>query len=219
MLPHGFEGAGPEHCSARMERYLMLSAESNIQIVYPTTAAQHFHVLRRQVKRNWRKPLVILTPKGLLRDPDFGSPLQDLSKGHFHDVLPDPVVGAGSAVRKVLLCSGKIAVELIKERNQRQLTDIAVVRLEQLYPLPLGDLERILNGYGRDFRLDWVQEEPWNMGAWQFLRTRLGERVFGRYPLNLISRPESASPSTGSKNAHKLEQKDIIEEALSHKPQ
>jgi 2-oxoglutarate dehydrogenase E1 component len=219
MLPHGFEGAGPEHCSARMERYLMLSAESNIQIVYPTTAAQHFHVLRRQVKRNWRKPLVILTPKGLLRDPDVSSPLRDLTKGYFHDVLPDPVVGVGQDVRKVLLCTGKIAVELLKERNQREIKDIAIVRLEQLYPLPMGDLQKILTGYGTGFQLHWVQEEPWNMGAWQFLRTRLGERVFGQYNLNLISRPESASPSTGSKNAHKLEQKDIIEEALSPKPQ
>lgn len=214
MLPHGFEGAGPEHCSARMERYLMLSAENNIQVVYPTTAAQQFHVLRRQVKRNWRKPLVILTPKGLLRDPDVGSPLQDLTKGCFQDVLPDPFVQPGQRVRRVLLATGKIAVELIKERNKRELSDIAVVRLEQLYPLPLADLQRTFAGYGPDFQLFWVQEEPWNMGAWQFLRTRLGDRVFGHYELNLVSRPESASPSTGSKNAHKLEQHDIIEAAL-----
>lgn len=214
MLPHGFEGAGPEHCSARMERYLMLSAENNIQVVYPTTAAQHFHVLRRQVKRNWRKPLVILTPKGLLRDPDVSSPLLELTKGYFHDVLPDPFIKPGQSVRRVLLATGKIAVELIKERNKRELSDIAVVRLEQLYPLPLADLQQTFASYGPNFQLFWVQEEPWNMGAWQFLRTRLGERVFGQYELNLVSRPESASPSTGSKNAHKLEQHDIIEAAL-----
>lgn len=216
MLPHGFEGAGPEHCSARMERYLMLSAENNIQVVYPTTAAQHFHALRRQVKRHWRKPLVILTPKSLLRDPDVSSPLQDLTKGCFHDVLDDPSITSKSDIRRVLLCSGKIAVDLMKERQKRELKHIAIVRLEQLYPLPLGDLERILTSYGPDFQLFWVQEEPWNMGAWQFLRTRLGERVFGTYELNLVSRPESASPSTGSKNAHKLEQQDIIEAALGN---
>ncbi len=215
-LPHGFEGAGPEHCSARMERYLMLSAENNIQVVYPTTAAQHFHVLRRQVKRNWRKPLVILTPKSLLRDPDVSSPLQDLTKGCFHDVLDDSFVTPGPGVKRILLCSGKIAVDLQKERNKRELRDIAIVRLEQLYPLPLADLQRVLAGYGSDFQLFWVQEEPWNMGAWQFLRSRLGERVFGKYELNLVSRPESASPSTGSKNAHKLEQQEIIEAALGN---
>jgi 2-oxoglutarate dehydrogenase E1 component len=216
MLPHGFEGAGPEHCSARMERYLMLSAENNIQVVYPTTASQHFHALRRQVKRHWRKPLVILTPKSLLRDPDVSSPLQDLTKGCFHDVLDDPSITSKSDIRRVLLCSGKIAVDLMKERQKRELKHIAIVRLEQLYPLPLGDLERILTSYGPDFQLFWVQEEPWNMGAWQFLRTRLGARVFGTYELNLVSRPESASPSTGSKNAHKLEQQDIIEAALGN---
>ena len=216
MLPHGFEGAGPEHCSARMERYLMLSAENNIQVVYPTTAAQHFHVLRRQVKRNWRKPLVILTPKSLLRDPDVSSPLQQLTKGCFQDVLDDPFVTSKSDIKRVLLCSGKVAVDLMKERHKRDLKHIAIVRLEQLYPLPLGDLQRILATYGSSFQLFWVQEEPWNMGAWQFLRTRLGERVFGKYELNLVSRPESASPSTGSKNAHKLEQQDILEAALGN---
>lgn len=214
MLPHGFEGAGPEHCSARLERYLMLSAENNIQVVYPTTAAQHFHVLRRQVKRNWRKPLVILTPKGLLRDPDVSSPLQDLTKGCFRDVIDDPFVTEPQGIRRVLLCTGKIAVELLKERNARGQKDTAIVRLEQLYPLPLADLQQTLARYGSDFQLFWVQEEPWNMGAWQFLRTRLGERVFGKYQLNLVSRDESASPSTGSKNAHKLEQKDVIDAAL-----
>ncbi|MBL8891121.1 MAG: 2-oxoglutarate dehydrogenase E1 component [Planctomycetaceae bacterium] len=214
MLPHGFEGAGPEHCSARLERYLMLSAENNIQVVYPTTAAQHFHVLRRQVKRNWRKPLVILTPKGLLRDPDVSSPLQDLTKGCFRDVIDDPYVTDPQGIKRVLLCTGKIAVELLKERNTRGKKDTAIVRLEQLYPLPLADLQKTLARYGTDFQLFWVQEEPWNMGAWQFLLTRLGERVFGKYQLNLVSRDESASPSTGSKNAHKLEQKDVIDAAL-----
>ncbi len=215
LLPHGFEGAGPEHCSARMERYLMLSAESNIQIAYPTTAAQYFHLLRRQVKRLWRKPLVVLTPKGLLRDPDVSSPLRDLSEGYFHDILPDPKFGQGSSPRRVLLSTGKVAVELMKEREQRQIDDIAIVRLEQLYPLPMAELRDVLTGFSGEFQLFWVQEEPWNMGAWQFLKTRLGERVFGQYELNLVSRPESASPSTGSKNAHKLEQQDIMNEALA----
>lgn len=215
LLPHGFEGAGPEHCSARMERYLMLSAESNIQIAYPTSAAQYFHLLRRQVVRNWRKPLIVMTPKGLLRDPDVASSLTALTEGCFQDVLPDPDIAPGQSVRRILLSTGKVAVELIKERNKRKLTDIAVVRLEQLYPIPMADLQRIITSYGAEAELYWVQEEPWNMGAWQFLRTRLGDRVFGQYRLNLVSRPESASPSTGSKNAHKLEQQDILDEALS----
>jgi len=214
LLPHGFEGAGPEHCSARLERYLMLSAESNIQITYPTSAAQYFHLLRRQVKRNWRKPLIVLTPKGLLRDPDVASPLQALTESHFHDVLPDPDIQAEQPVRRILLCTGKIAVELLKERSRRGIEDIAVVRMEQLYPLPLADLKKALERYSPEAQLTWVQEEPWNMGAWQFLRTRLGDRVFDHYQLQLIARPESASPSTGSKNAHKLEQQEIIDEAL-----
>jgi len=214
LLPHGFEGAGPEHCSARMERYLMLTAESNIQIAFPTTAAQYFHVLRRQVKRNWRKPLIVLTPKGLLRDPFSASPLSDLTSGHFHDVLPDATLPKDAKVRRVLLTTGKIGVELIKERDEREIQDVAVVRLEQLYPVPEADLKKVMDGYGEDVEVFWVQEEPRNMGAWQFIRMRLGERLFGHYPINVISRPESASPSTGSKNAHKLEQGEIIDAAL-----
>lgn len=215
LLPHGFEGAGPEHCSARLERYLMLTAENNIQIAYPTTASQYFHLLRRQVKRNWRKPLVVMTPKSLLRDAFVASPLSEFESGYFKNVLPDPGVKDHSRIKRVLLTTGKIGVDLIKERDQRELDNVAVLRLEQLYPVPDQELQEAMKAFGEDVQVVWVQEEPSNMGACQFIRMRLGDRLFDKYPLRWISRPESASPSTGSKNAHKLEQQDLLDAALN----
>lgn len=216
LLPHGFEGAGPEHCSARLERYLMLTAEDNIQIVYPTSAAQYFHLLRRQVKRNWRKPLIVLTPKSLLRDPMVASPLEDLTSGYFKNVLPDPSVGPKQKPRRVLLTTGKIGVELIKLRDKREQTDVSIIRLEQLYPLPMEELQEIMKDYDDNVEVFWVQEEPMNMGSWQFIFMRLGVNLLGRWPLKVISRPESASPATGSKNAHKLEQEELMDTALGN---
>jgi len=216
LLPHGFEGGGPEHCSARLERFLALSAEHNFQIGYPTTAAQHFHLLRRQVKRNWRKPLVVLTPKSLLREDLVMSPMEDFTHGHFQRVLPDPDLSPGSHPDKILLCTGKIGVEAIKERRQREQDDLAVIRLEQLYPLPLAELEQALSAYPAGTPVFWLQEEPQNMGAWYFIKINFENSFFERWPLaGKYSRPESASPSTGSKKAHNLEHSELLDAALS----
>ncbi|HSY24170.1 MAG TPA: 2-oxoglutarate dehydrogenase E1 component [Polyangiaceae bacterium] len=211
LLPHGFEGQGPEHSSARIERFLQLAAEDNIQVCNVTTPAQFFHLLRRQVNRNWRKPLVVFTPKSLLRHPEAVSPLDELAHGSFQRVIGDDTVDPGK-VRRVLLCSGKVYYDLAAERRKRSNTDIAIVRLEQIYPLS-GALGKALAPYREDVPVVWVQEEPRNMGAWYFVNARR-ETLFGGRPLSLASRAESASPATGSKAAHDLEQKMLLDEAF-----
>ena len=220
LLPHGFEGAGPEHCSARVERFLTLTAEHNIQVVNPTSAAQYFHVLRRQVKRAWRKPLICLTPKSLLREPMVMSSLDELASGRFRRVLPEPDARVGDSPSRVILCTGKIGVDLMKRREQMGRQDIAIVRVEQLYPLPYAELEAALSRYPKGTPVVWVQEEPENMGAWYFMKVHFGEKLFDRWPLTAVCRPESASPSTGSKKTHKIEQEELIDAALeSGRPQ
>jgi 2-oxoglutarate dehydrogenase E1 component len=213
LLPHGFEGQGPEHSSARLERFLTLAAEDNIQVVYPTTPAQYFHCLRRQVLRPWRKPLVVMTPKSLLRHPRVVSSLEDLGRGGFERVLPD--AGGGKKARRVLMCSGKIFHELAARREELERDDVAIVRLEQLYPLRKDTLRKALAGYRDGTPVIWVQEEPENMGAWRFLRTEFGERLFDRHPLSHVSRPASSSPATGSASSHKLEQARLLNQAFS----
>ena len=212
LLPHGFEGQGPEHSSARIERFLQLAAEDNIQVCNPTTPAQFFHMLRRQVIRMWRKPLVVFTPKSLLRHPQAVSTLDEIANGSFHRVLGDEQTDA-SKVRRILLCSGKVYFDLATERTKRDARDVAIVRLEQYYPL--GDaLTRALAPYPDGTPVVWVQEEPRNMGAWYFLHAREAELLGGRHPLTLVSRPESASPATGSKAAHDIEQRMLLDEAF-----
>jgi 2-oxoglutarate dehydrogenase E1 component len=218
LLPHGFEGQGPEHSSARLERFLMLAAEDNMQIAVPSTPAQHFHVLRRQVVRPWRKPLVVFTPKSLLRHPRTVSSIDDFARGGFQRVLPD-TRQLGDRVRRVLLCSGKIYYELDEAREQRGRDDVALVRIEQLYPFPEAQLAAIMKQYPEGTPVYWVQEEPENMGAWYFLRVRFGDKLFGRYPFDGISRPLSASPATGSGSSHRLEQKELIAQALGEDEQ
>jgi 2-oxoglutarate dehydrogenase E1 component len=213
LLPHGFEGQGPEHSSARIERFLQLSAEDNMQVCNLTTPAQLFHALRRQVHRSWRKPLVIFTPKSLLRHPEAVSALEDLSEGTFQRVIPDDTVDP-TRVRKILVCSGKVFYDLAADRRKRQRDDVAIVRIEQYYPLS-GALDRALAPYPTGTPLVWVQEEPRNMGAWYFINARREEFFRGRHPLSLVSRPESASPATGSKAAHDLEQKLLMDEAFA----
>lgn len=212
LLPHGFEGQGPEHSSARLERFLLLSAEDNMQVVNPTTPAQFFHMIRRQVVRRWRKPLVVMTPKMLLRHPRAVSPLSDLTSGTFRRVLPDEQVEA-SGVERILLCSGKIYFDLAARREELERDDVAIVRVEQLYPVPTDELEQALAAFPQDVPAYWVQEEPENMGAWRFWRCRFGDFLCGR-PLFRVSRPESASPATGSMSSHKLEQERILKEAF-----
>jgi len=213
-LPHGFEGMGPEHSSARLERWLTLAAEDNAQVVQPTSPAQHFHLLRRQVMRRWRKPLIVLTPKSLLRHPLATSSLDDCATGRFHRVLPDELDSRSKKVGRVILCSGKLYYDLVKHRQDASREDVAIVRLEQLYPLPKKALLSALEAYPDGISLVWAQEEPENMGAWPYLRVRLGERVFGRWPLSVVSREESASPATGSASSHRMEQQELIQRAF-----
>ena len=213
LLPHGYEGQGPEHSSARMERFLQLSAEDNMQVCNLTTPAQIFHALRRQVLRPWRKPLIIFTPKSLLRAPAAISTLDDLANGEFKRVIPDTTVNPKD-VKRVLLCTGKVYYDLAKARQDLGRKDVAIVRLEQLYPLNEKLLEALAQ-YADGTQLVWVQEEPKNMGPWYFLNARVREHIGDRLPLSMVSRDESASPATGSKASHDLEQKMLISAAFS----
>jgi len=216
LLPHGYEGMGPEHSSARIERWLLLAAEENIQICQPSTPAQIFHLLRRQALRTWRKPLIVFTPKSLLRHPKATSALSELSVGRFQRVLPDADMSTEEKkqVRRVLLCSGKAYYSLEQRREELGIKDVAIVRVEQFYPLPDEHLRAALEPYASGVPVVWTQEEPENMGAWRHLRARFGSHLFARHPLSCIARAESASPATGSASSHKLEQEELLERAF-----
>jgi 2-oxoglutarate dehydrogenase E1 component len=217
LLPHGYEGMGSEHSSARIERFLQLSARDNIQVAYPTTPAQYFHLLRRQVKRPWRKPLVVMTPKSLLRHPKAVSSMADLATGRFARALRDPDVKAETA-KRVLWCTGKIYYELERTRQELKETDTAILRLEQLYPLADETLESLFEGLPKGMRITWVQEEPRNMGAWPYLRARFGESLLGRHPFSVVSRAESATPASGAASSHKIEQERLLLAAFDREP-
>jgi 2-oxoglutarate dehydrogenase E1 component len=210
LLPHGYEGQGPEHSSARLERFLQLCAEDNIQVCNPTTPAQYFHVLRRQVKRNFRKPLVLMTPKSLLRHKQAVSAVEEFTSGHFREVIDDPADPSG--VRRVLLCSGKVYYDLAEQRDKRGLGDVAIVRVEQSYPFPAESLRRALARYRNVRDWVWVQEESMNMGGWTFMEPRLRAM---NYPVKYVGRDASASPATGSYKVHQREQKDLVEAAVA----
>jgi len=215
LLPHGMEGQGPEHSSARLERFLEIAAEDNIQIVQPTTPAQYFHCLRRQVLRRWRKPLVVMTPKSLLRNPRVVSPLDDFTAGRFERILPDTSGAPPVHITRILMCSGKIYFDLDKERERLGRKDVAILRLEQFYPLADETLDAALRSYPPGTSLCWVQDEPENMGAWRYLKVRFGEAVLGRLPFKGIYREASASPATGSHSSHKKEQDQLIAAAFA----
>ncbi|MGE5177668.1 MAG: 2-oxoglutarate dehydrogenase E1 component [Bacteroidota bacterium] len=217
LLPHGFEGMGSEHSSARLERFLQLAARDNIQVAYPTTPGQYFHLLRRQVKRPWRKPLVVMTPKSLLRHPDAVSPMAELATGRFERALADAAVPAERA-KRVLFCAGKIYYELTRAREELKETETAIYRLEQLYPLAEETLERLFAGLKAEMPITWVQEEPRNMGAWPFLRARFGDRLLGRHPFHVVSRAESATPASGAASSHKIEQERLLLAAFDKEP-
>jgi len=217
LLPHGFEGQGPEHSSARLERFLMLAVEDNIQVVYPSSPAQFFHCLRRQALRSWRKPLVVMTPKSMLRHPAVVSTLDDCERGTFQRILPDITVQDAKAVKRVLLCTGKIYYELAAHREVAKHEDVALVRLEQLYPLRKDLLEAALSEYRDGTPVFWVQEEPANMGAWVHLLIHFGEKLYGRFPFSAITRSRSASPAAGSHRRHKEEQTELIARAFGEK--
>lgn len=208
LLPHGLEGQGPEHSSARLERFLQLAAEDNIQVVNPTTPAQYFHLLRRQVVRSWRKPLVVMSPKSLLRHPRAVSDLDELAAGRFQRILHDTVCEP-EAVRTVLACSGKVYYDLEAAREASGRNDIAIIRVEQMYPLGAAPIRDALAPYG-NAKVVWVQEEPRNMGAWRHLKMHYPDALSG-----VICRPESASPATGSPGSHKHEQRELINAALA----
>ncbi|NJN64924.1 MAG: 2-oxoglutarate dehydrogenase E1 component [Acidobacteria bacterium] len=215
LLPHGFEGQGPEHSSARLERFLELAAEDNIQVAQPTTPAQYFHLLRRQVVRPWRKPLVVMTPKSLLRHKACVSPIEEFETGRFQRIMPDVIADRVAPVRRILLCTGKVYFDLAERREALGRDDVAIIRVEQLYPLADRELGQILQPYPERVPVYWVQEEPGNMGAWRYLRVRFGDRLFGRQPFHGIHRKDSASPATGSHSSHAYEQDEILRKAFS----
>jgi 2-oxoglutarate dehydrogenase complex dehydrogenase (E1) component-like enzyme len=215
LLPHGYEGSGPEHSSARLERFLALGAEGNIRVVYPTTPAQYFHVLRRQARHGDMRPMVVMTPKSLLRLPQAASRLRDLTDGAFASVLDDPFVAAPDAIRRVILCSGKVYYDLAGSQVRAEHPDLAIVRCERLYPFPTDDLEAVLARYPAIERVAWVQEEPRNMGARKFVLPKIRHLVPFRIPLGDISRPERSRPAEGYPAAHHIEQARIVGEALT----
>ena len=213
LLPHGYEGQGPEHSSGRMERFLILAGENNMQIVNATTPGQFFHVLRRQVLRPIRKPLIVFTPKGLLRHPKCISDIDELSKGSFEEVLDDPE--APKKVDRLLICNGHVYYDLIEERLKRKAEDVAIIRLEQLYPLHLEKLQKILDKYKGFSKCIWVQEEPSNMGAWNFIRPHLRRLLGLKVEPTYAGRTPSASPAAGSYAVHKQQLASLLNQAFN----
>ena len=210
LLPHGFEGQGPEHSSARIERFLTMCAEDNIQVCNATTAAQYFHLLRRQVRRDILKPLILFTPKAPLRMKESRSPIEDLTHGAFEEVLDDPFVADPAAVTRLVFCSGKVVWDAMHERDKRQ-APAAVIRIEQLYPFPQDRLLEVLERYPNARELVWLQEEPENMGPWSFVEARTWRIKERGYDLRHVTRVESGSPATGSKAIHDQELADLME--------
>ena len=210
LLPHGYEGQGSEHSSGRMERFLQLCAENNMQICNCTTPANFFHLLRRQIITDYRKPLVVFTPKKLLRYPKAVSSLKELAGGYFQPVINDSGLDANS-VDTLVLCTGKIYYELLEEREKLQVDNIAFIRLEQLYPLPIKQLEKVLASYSKKVKLLWVQEEPENMGAWNYML-----RALRSWNLEVISTPASASPAAGSPKVHEKRMKEMMSKVFAH---
>ena len=209
LLPHGYEGEGPEHSSARLERYLQLCAELNVVVVNITDPANYFHALRRQLAWEFRKPLIVMSPKSLLRLPRCISPIENITQGGFREVIDDAAIKDPKKVRRIVLCTGKIYYELLDKQEKGNVQDIAVVRLEQLYPLPEAQLRDLTKKYAKA-EVVWVQEEPKNNGAWSFLLSRLYDKI----PMRVISRKNSASPATGFKKQHVKEQDDILNKAF-----
>ena len=211
LLPHGYEGQGPEHSSARMERFLTLCAEGNMQVVYPTTPAQYFHALRRQMKNDPRKPLIVMTPKSLLRHPMAVSTLDDLAAGRFEPVLPDREI-SGDATR-VVFTTGKVYYDLKAARDKAK-ANVPIIRIEQLYPFPQAMIADALRKYPSAADIVWVQDEPRNMGPWPFLHDRLTQLLGSGQTLRYAGRPTAAAPATGSHHRHEQQQQALVQQAI-----
>ena len=216
FLPHGYDGQGPEHSSARLERYLQLCAGDNMQVIYPTTPAQMFHLLRRQVMRPFRKPLIVMSPKSLLRHKLSTSTLDDISHSGFQTVIDEIDDIDKDAIRRILVCSGKVYFDLLEARREHDIGSICILRLEQLYPFPRDDLIAKINQYPNAEELIWVQEEPRNQGAWStlFSKRHLGGCFPDEKPLRCIARPYSASPAVGYLSLHLEQQQQLVDDAL-----
>jgi 2-oxoglutarate dehydrogenase E1 component len=217
LLPHGYEGQGPEHSSARLERYLELSAQDNWRVANCSTASQYYHLLRLQAYNLLRdpRPLVVMTPKSLLRHPLAAASLKELAEGSFQHVIDDrDALAHADAIRRVVLCTGKIAIDLLSSGNRKQAEDVAIVRVEMLYPFPEAELKKVLADYPNLRQVTWVQEEPRNMGAWTYMSPRLSTMLDSTVELNVIARTARSSPATGFSDLFQSEQEYIIEEAL-----
>jgi len=214
MLPHGYEGQGPEHSSARLERFMQLAADTNMQLVQPTTASQIFHVLRRQMVRDLRKPLIIFTPKSLLRNKDATSPISEFTKGGFQTVIPESKELKNDKVKRVLVCSGKVYYDLVKKREEKELKDVAILRVEQLYPFPHKAFANELKKYPNATELVWTQDEPQNQGAWFFVQHYIHENMEVDQKLGYSGRAASASPAVGYSHLHQEQQKALVEGAF-----
>jgi 2-oxoglutarate decarboxylase len=214
LLPHGYEGQGPEHSSARIERFLLMCAEDNIQVVNATTAAQYFHVLRRQMRREVRKPLVLFTPKSPLRMAQSRSTIDDLTAGAFEEVLDDPTVADPSAIRRIVFCSGKVCWDAFAQRDKLG-APVAIIRIEQLFPFPAEQMLAILERYPNAKDLLWLQEEPENMGPWTFIEHRTFRIKDRGYSIRHVARVESGSPATGSAEIHRQELAELLDETFA----
>jgi 2-oxoglutarate dehydrogenase E1 component len=215
MLPHGYEGQGPEHSSARLERFMQLAADTNMQIVQPTTASQIFHVLRRQMVRDLRKPLIIFTPKSLLRNKDATSPVSEFTKGSFQTVIPENKALKADKVKRVLVCSGKVYYDLVKKREEAGADDVAILRVEQLYPFPHKAFAAELKKYPNATDLVWTQDEPQNQGAWFFVQHYIHENMLPGQKLGYAGRAASASPAVGYSHLHQEQQKALVDAAFA----
>ncbi len=217
LLPHGYDGQGPEHSSARLERYLQLCADDNMQVVYPTTPAQMFHMLRRQVLRPYRKPLIVMSPKSLLRHKLSVSTLEDLSKGKFETVIDEVDSIKPAQVKRIVVCTGKVYFDLLERRREQEIKDVAIVRLEQLYPLPEERLAEVFGRYNKVTEIVWCQEEPKNQGAWYFIHSRLRDLATAKQEIYYAGRQEYAAPAEGLLYLHKAAQAELVDAALSGK--
>jgi 2-oxoglutarate dehydrogenase E1 component len=213
LLPHGYEGQGPEHSSARLERFLTLCAEGNMQVIYPTTPAQYFHALRRQMKNDPRKALIVMTPKSLLRHPAAVSSLSDLTNGRFEPILRDDSSDPAT-VQRVVLTTGKVYYDLRTAREKAN-ANIPLIRLEQLYPFPQPMIADALKRYPNATEVVWAQDEPRNMGAWPFLHERLSALLGANQKLRYVGRPIAAAPATGSHHRHEEQQQALVAAAIS----